>query len=337
MNITYLRSSSIGSYELCPNSFWIEYCLGHKTPSNSKAAKGSITHKVLEILAMAKLANQNGLVNFTESESNHTFLAYPNIEINEAMDVAWNYYTQGPESHHKWEKSDYEDCFKWVNMALDFNDGMFSPLKRNVFWPEQYFDLEITREDAAYYVDGVKHYLRIRGTIDLLTKLEDPGIYELIDWKTGQKLNWGTGQRKTYQTLLKDKQLVMYYYALRRILPDAKQIIMTIMYIRDGGPTSMVYNDKSFKDAEQMIVDKFNEIRNCQKPKLIYPAMPCWSFCLLGKHTKDGNKTKIYKESKCYTMNQELKQIGLEKMQEKYGNKASIESYTGGGKVAHKE
>ena len=54
MIITYLRSSSYGTHSMCPQQYMMEYILGIRSPSNQKADKGTIVHKVMEILAYIK-------------------------------------------------------------------------------------------------------------------------------------------------------------------------------------------------------------------------------------------------------------------------------------------
>ena len=58
MIITYLRSSSYGCHDMCPMKYFLEYNLGWRGPSNIKAEKGTVVHKVLEILAIIKLKQQ---------------------------------------------------------------------------------------------------------------------------------------------------------------------------------------------------------------------------------------------------------------------------------------
>ena len=46
---------------MCEQQYFIEYVLGWRGPSGQKADKGTITHKVLEILAIIKKAQQDNL------------------------------------------------------------------------------------------------------------------------------------------------------------------------------------------------------------------------------------------------------------------------------------
>ena len=42
--------------------------------------------------------------------------------------------------------------------------------------------------------DGSNIKFLIKGTIDLVTKIDD-NVIEVVDWKTGQRKNWATGSK----------------------------------------------------------------------------------------------------------------------------------------------
>ena len=47
---------------MCEQQYFLEYNLGYRSPSGKKADKGTIVHKVMEILAHIKLCQQKKLV-----------------------------------------------------------------------------------------------------------------------------------------------------------------------------------------------------------------------------------------------------------------------------------
>ena len=102
---------------------------------------------------------------------------------------------------------------------------MFDPRNQNIFSTEQFFDIEIKKPWAKYdYKIGTKRiqgYLAIKGTVDVIIK-HDENYYEILDYKTGKRINWATGQEKTPEALQKDTQLLLYYYALKNMYPDAE-------------------------------------------------------------------------------------------------------------------
>ena len=81
----------------------------------------------------------------------------------------------------------------------------------------------------------------MKGTIDLITKPSEDTL-EIIDWKTGRRLDWATGQEKTQEKLETDPQLMIYFYAAKKLYPEIKNCIVTIFFINDGGPFSVSFN-----------------------------------------------------------------------------------------------
>jgi hypothetical protein len=57
-----------------------------------------------------------------------------------------------------------------------------------------------------------------KGTSDQSSIHGHPRI-EVIDWKTGRRLDWATGEEKTYEKLCSDPQLLLYNYAISKLIP----------------------------------------------------------------------------------------------------------------------
>ena len=177
--------------------YFIEYVLGWRGPSGQKADKGTIVHKVLEVLAVIKKAQQDQ-IKMIDDDVAGTVDAY-DYNIDNIIDQAYNHYSKAS-SHHKWTAKDLKDCKEWVYKAIEFNNGMFDPRNRTILCPEQHFDFEIKKPWAKYAYDTsdgkLEGYLALKGTIDLITQVNDSTI-EVIDWKTGRRLDLATGQEKT--------------------------------------------------------------------------------------------------------------------------------------------
>jgi hypothetical protein len=275
---------------MCEQQYFIEYVLGHRSPSNKKADKGTICHKVLEILAGIKLSEQNNQNNYIDD-----IIGSINIKkynINHIIEQIYNHYTS-QFKHHEWTPTDFKDCRLWVNKALTEHNGIFDPRLRNIVQPEQHFDIEIDKPWANYEYetkDGViKGKLSIKGTIDLITKVNDSTL-EVIDWKTGKRLDWATGQEKTLDKLYSDAQLKIYHYALSKLYPEYDHIIMSINFINDGGAFSLCFDKSDLSSTEDLIRKKFEEIKKCKKPKL-NKTWKCNKLCHFGKKTFTGNNT----------------------------------------------
>ena len=184
--IVYFRSSSFNCHRFCAQQYLIEYYLGWRGPSNKKADKGTIVHKVLELTALCKKAIQDGHKTFIDDIAGEIYTDhYTDDYLNEIIKKVYQYYTQAF-NHHEWKSKDLEDCINWTWKALQINNGLFDPRNMNVVAAEPHFDFEIEEDWAKYDYDlnGVKlsGYLSLKGTVDLVTDLGD-GVYEIVDWK----------------------------------------------------------------------------------------------------------------------------------------------------------
>lgn len=317
---------------MCEQQYFIEYVLGHRSPSNKKADKGTIVHKILEILAMMKFTEQKGqeifqddVVGFLSIKDNDMF---DSSFVYDLVKQVYDYYTSRL-VHHSWENLDFKHCLKWVNEALTYNNRMFDPRLRNIIQPEQKFDLVINKPWAKYNYDDNEGYLAIKGTIDLITKISDDTL-EIVDWKTGRRLDWATGEEKTLAKLQKDAQLRMYHYAVTILYPEINHIIVSIDFINDGGAFSVCFDKNDIYETEQMIRKKFETIKNCTKPKLS-KSWKCSKLCHFGKSTfentdipheieyRNGMTTPNGKiMSKCEQIKHDTDLIGLQYVVDNY-------------------
>ena len=281
MIITFMRSSMLGTYKWCPHKAFGEYVLGIKGPGNKKAEKGNIIHKVMECLAHIKKCQQDGKTQFFSDGIGNTTLEEATIE--RLLLLAYEYYKS--QSIHSWTEKDFKECKKWVDKALEFSGGMFDPRNQNILEAEKIFDIEINTDWSSYEYrlpDGteIKGKLRIKGTIDLIVNDSD-SVLEIVDYKTGKKLDWATEKNKDFTSLCKDEQLLLYYYAAKNLFPE-KEIIITIFYINDGGPYTIPMDENSYKAAEFMIKNRFNEIKSVLIPRRDI-TWKCNKLCQLGQ------------------------------------------------------
>lgn len=273
---------------MCEQQYFFEYVLGYRGPSNQKADKGTIVHKVLEILAIVKQSQQNDVLTFEDD-----IVGLVNTEaynIDTLTEQVYQYYSSRF-SHHKWTIKDFTDCRLWVEKAITYNNGMFDPRNRNILCPEQHFDIVIDKDWSKYkykLAEGtLEGNLAIKGTIDLITQVGDNTI-EIIDWKTGRRLNWATGQEKTQEKLEEDPQLRIYHYAIQKLYPHIDHIMVTIFFINDGGAFSVIFDKSDMPKTESMLRDKFEIIKKTQKPRLNKSWM-CSKLCHFGKSTFENS------------------------------------------------
>ena len=118
---------------------------------------------------------------------------------------------------------------------------------------------------------------------------------EIIDWKTGRRLDWATGQEKTQEKLENDPQLKIYYYAIKQLYPDIDHVIVTIYFINDGGPFSVCFENKDLYETESMLRQKFEHIKRCEVPRLS-KSWKCSKLCHFGKNSFQNTHLPILDE-----------------------------------------
>ena len=232
--------------------------------------------------------------------------------IDGLSELSFESYTKN--SKHHWTAGDIKTVKKLVWDTLNYNDGQFDPRLRNIVDPEPHFDIPIEEDWAKfeYEIDGkkIEGQLAIKGTIDLVTEL-DKDVIEVIDWKTGRRLDWATGEEKDYAKLCKDAQLLLYNYAISKLYPDYKQAIMTIFFIKDGGPFSMCFDKSDQDNFLNMLKNRFEEIKQNSMPKPLSHDRNHWKCQKLCHFCK--NKWPGSEENMCIFIERKLKKDGMEK------------------------
>jgi len=325
MLVTYIRSSSFNNYSYCQMQYFMTYVLGYQSTSGKKAELGTIVHKVLEMLAVLKKYAQDnpkktklsvnddslGLIEVKRSEF------FDDALIKELVQKSFDFYISS--SVHDFAKGDFNLCGKLVNDTLSYNEGQFDPRNRKIVAAEPHFDIPI-EEDWAFYEytmpDGkkIKGQLAIKGTIDLVTEAEN-GIIEVVDYKTGRRLDWATGEEKTYEKLCSDPQLLLYHYAISKLFPDYKQAIMSIFFIKDGGPFSLCFDKSDHDKFLNMLKLKFQDIRKNSKPQPISQDRNNWKctkLCHFYKNNWPGTDQNM-----CIYIENHIKSKGMDQTVEK--------------------
>lgn len=235
--------------------------------------------------------------------------------VKKMFDISYEHYSS--RSKNTWKDLDRRDSYNWLWMGLDYDGGTFDPRNRTIIDTEPHFDIEIDRPWAEYEYElagsKLKGKLAIKGTVDLITKVDD-GIYEIIDWKTGQRLKWDSKENpipvKTYEDFCKDVQLMMYYYAVKQMYPDVKEIIVTIFYVRDGGPFTVCFDEETIKKIELVLQQKFNLVKNDESPAMLDPAQKCFKCQRLCHFYK--NSFPNSDKNMCLQTNDMIKTYGLQ-------------------------
>ena len=317
---------------MCEQQYFLEYVLGWRGPSNQKADKGTIVHKVLEILAFIKKAQQDKLESIEDDIAGN--INVNDYDLDTIKEIVFDHYSEA-NPHHKWVDKDRSDCYNWVNKTITFNNGMFDPRNRDIVCPEQRFDFIIDKPWAKYNFDTpdgkLDGYLGLKGTVDLITRLDDK-TFEIIDWKTGKRLDWATGKEKTQEKLENDPQLRIYHYAIQTLYPEIDHIMVTINFINDGGPFSVIFDKHDLAKTEDMIRAKFEKIKSVKKPSL-HKSWMCSKLCHFGKTTfentnitplieyRDGQVCKVDNfMTKCEQVKHDIELKGMQEVVRDYKN-----------------
>lgn len=338
--ICYFRSSSWNTFNSCESQYYFQYILGLSNPSGKKASMGNVVHKALECLAAYKLCLQNNTTSFIDD--NLGIIYTKDCDPDNLIKISFNWHVENEE--HDWDEiKDFRACKNWMYKALNFQNGTYDPRNRKVVMPEQKFDFTLDYEWAKYHYelpDGqiLNGQLSIKGTIDLITEVR-PGVLEMIDWKTGATMSdFATGKNKDYLSLHTDPQLRLYHYAAHKLYPDIKDILITIYFIRAGGPFSLMLSKSDLPETEQMIKTQFNKVRNTTHPRLNpgpawskYPnpyvaSFKCHKLCAFSQPSEQDSKKSI-----CQFMKEQIETIGIEAVTHKFGEMKKINTYGSGG------
>lgn len=307
MIITYFRSSSFNEWALCQMQYTLDYVLGIPQDSNKKAEMGTTFHKAMECLANATLhvRDKPNEPHFIDHQLGPIPVCEKVLRTESFADRVFNlsyaHYTTPPKTRHVFSNADKKLIYKWFCETLVSCNGIFDPRNRNIVAAEPHFDFEITEPWASYEFKDVHTgkviagKLHIKGTIDLVTQV-GPNMYEVIDWKSGKRIDWGTGAEKDFNKLSVDPQLRMYHYAISRMYPSVKQVVMTINFVRDGGPYTMAYGPEDMEATLAMLKKRFEEIKLATRPRLKSNTGEHWfckRVCSYGRncHPKDPTNT----------------------------------------------
>ena len=337
MIVCYHRSSSLGTLEFCQQKYFLQYNLSFKDKQNKKALMGTITHKVMQTLGDKKVAMNKGLDLVEDEETGKTLTFEECDDLKLLNDIAFDYYSDAfPELDMT--DADRRKCLSWAEKAVAYRDGMLDPRNQDVEATELFFDFEIKKPWAKYKYEfedqTVEGYLSIKGTVDLILKHDD-NYYEILDYKTGKRINWATGEEKTHEKLQGDTQLLLYYYALKNMYPE-REFSVSIYYINSGGLFSMVFDEDDYNKAENILRKKFEQIRDTEQPKLLSEQNKHWKcqkLCKFSQPYKEGAEKSV-----CQYIRDQIKSRGIVDVVEKFGKIEKITTYgDGGGRLVDKK
>lgn len=136
---------------------------------------------------------------------------------------------------------------------------------------------------------------------------------------TGQRLNWSSKKDndvKTYTKLCDDFQLMLYHYAAKQLYPEAKQIIVSIFFIRDGGLFTICMDDSTIEKTEERIKKRFFEIVKCQQPAMLDVTQrhfKCTKLCDYYKMQSPDGSTNM-----CKFIHDKIVDVGIDEVTNLY-------------------
>lgn len=330
MLITYIRSSSVGTYDLCPFKYFLCYVLGLKEQSGYAADRGTIYHGVMQLLAEAQLSKQKGLSSFDGEHFGH-IETVDGLDPHKMFEVSYNWYTsQSP--HHKWCEKDKKQIRGWIDKTIELWPH-YDPRNLNIIKPEFMFDHTIMEPWAEYNYkingEDTSGYLNLRGTIDLLSHTDDTTL-EITDYKTGaRQWNWALNKEKKYLDFQYDVQFRLYHYIACKYFPQYDNVIVNVLYVAERGPSTIHLDRSCLPETEDILREYFEIIRKTVKPKLTSNRKSCF-FCHFYKnnHYKDGKDTG---QRICNYLKAESDKKTEEQMISLYGSE-DAHVYSGGGR-----
>ncbi len=282
MFVEAIRSSSLSTYKDCQWKYFLEYLVGFESLAGKSALLGTICHAVLEVLAKCK-------------KTGHYKLKDKYSDPDYVLDICWNSYFEEYKNTFDLEKADYTFCKKIVATVLS---SPLNPLELNIIATEKQFEVDIQKPAFEYKQKDIlndcvkKGFFKLRGTIDLITEIDKDTLH-IIDWKTGVRKDWLTGKPKEWEDFFKDNQLRLYDLVLDTLYPEYKYKMLTICFIRDGGPFTVSFSDEDRKNTLNDLRKAFLEISQNNKPTRLKDDFlrkdqqwKCRYVCSFGK-TKD--------------------------------------------------
>lgn len=225
MKISKCSASSINTHSHCAFKYFLGYILKMESPSGKAALQGKIVHQVFEWMSLLK---KRGKINVD-----------PMWLLNRAWDkhISENKHIEIKRTTSRGEAADFKKCRIAIEHILD--DNYYNPYRLKIIDAEKRFEIEIPgNEWEVVNENGDKGQFTVRGFIDLVHEIDENTI-EIIDWKTGKRVDFYTRKEKDLYQLMKDIQPRIYHLASSELYKQYQNVLLTFYYIEDGGPITI--------------------------------------------------------------------------------------------------
>lgn len=278
MQLTQISASRFKAYYHCEWQWALKYIMHFPDGDIPSGGMGKIAHETLDSLStmtqndasFAKLSNEEQVVIFEEEW---------------AKELA-KYEAEKPEMMEKINLKYAPKLRKIKAKCIELMDTHWTPFSTKTISTEEYFELELT--DKRFRGADGKNFI-INGLKDRVDRLDEDTI-EVIDYKSGMRQDFlGDGKKLEPSDLYDNIQCQMYYLAARQMFPTYKNIIITLIYLVDGGAISVPFADEDINGICNKIHDTIMEIRNNESP-LRNMGWWCKHICTYGNKTGICNK-----------------------------------------------
>lgn len=349
-----VSKSSMESFSLCENKYYIEGILGYRGEGGLKADIGSAVHAVMEYMALIKKKEQEQgwqpmyehepMIDIYNDELGHFAVSKSEWEevrtlsseeidkinkgrINKSTYVDQKYLPY--DTVRRAEKviarlsalaqAKYLDKFSPKPCDIrDYNNYIWMVLEQLDIFSVNVVAVELDFDMELPYEWAKKddgNYVRMKGFIDLVLE-NTPGVIEIFDYKTGQRKELLKDDKKTYKDIKSDLQLAMYTYVINQLYPG-KTVAASLLYVRDGGLFTVCSEPHENEDYVLYEIRRHIEtVKNCESPRLLDENRQHFVCKFLCGAAK--NKTFSQDICDCQFIKSSIKEIGYEKVEASY-------------------
>ena len=300
MRIATVSASSYETYSWCEWQYYLQYVLGYRSEAGPAALMGTMAHEVLELLGRANIGHK-----------------YPESKVWN-LDYLWRIVYNHFQNSDTIVASQIETAKlnKICRGVVETIKSEWSPTNPRVMSVELPFSLPI--KEPAFYIKQSNDqpvYLRLTGRIDRIDKIDDNTL-EIIDYKTGSRVNWGSKDRdKIDEAALYEKiQPRLYHLAAKQLFPNVKNFLVTFIYLADGGPVTVPFTDADADTTLNIIKRRFQAMVANNDPQQDR-SWKCTKMCWFGK---TGLCNQIWDEKE---------QLGLQTIEDKYQVLNNVKRY----------
>ena len=272
--------------------YYLDQVLKYRFPSKWLATDiGTASHHLLEVLALIKKAKQDGKTTIDDEVFGKEWKIPETLDINLLTEQSFDWHA-AKFIQHDWNAKALKDMKKYIKNATEEYKGEYNPLNSNIIDIEKFYEIPL-EYDWAVNQDG--KYINARGIMDLVVSPEE-NVLEGRDYKTGQQKDWVTGKDKTYEDFYEDIQLRKYHWAAKQTYPDYDQYLITVIYLKGGGPFTICFSDDDIPKTLELIKKKVEKIKTTQIPRQ-NKTWKCQKFCDYSQKTfPDGMRFKEFRE-----------------------------------------